>query len=294
MYYADSRSSGDSRVYTADLQKVIMLPRCDTFKEIIFTPRLIAFNESFVPVGTSKTSTVAVLWHEAISGRKKADIVSTFYAFLNKIRDSEEVVIWLDNCSGQNKNWCLYTFFVYAVSSLELNIRKITLRYFESGHTFMAADSFHHRVEQSLNRKGKVYDFVDFVDAVKTSTRNVEVIDMAFNDFYNWKDESSQYKITRLVPRPYLQQMVEVQFIRGFHTFGYKTSFEGEIISANFLKANIQKNGIAKPLSISQPRGITMERKQNIITKIGQIMPPNRIAFWKNIFVSENVDTIDD
>ncbi|KAG5866606.1 hypothetical protein JTB14_035084 [Gonioctena quinquepunctata] len=34
----------------ADLQKVIMLPRADMFKEVIFTPRIIAFNESFVPV----------------------------------------------------------------------------------------------------------------------------------------------------------------------------------------------------------------------------------------------------
>lgn len=36
----------------------------------------------------------------------------------------------------------------------------------------MAADSFHHRVELSLKRKGKVYDFVDFVDAVRKSSHN--------------------------------------------------------------------------------------------------------------------------
>lgn len=62
-----------------------MLPRCDMFKEIIFTPRLIAFNESFVPTaGCSKKHNIgptAVLWHEAIRGRSKEDIISTFYAF---------------------------------------------------------------------------------------------------------------------------------------------------------------------------------------------------------------------
>lgn len=31
--------------------QVIMLPRIEMFKEAIFTPRIIAFNESFVPVG---------------------------------------------------------------------------------------------------------------------------------------------------------------------------------------------------------------------------------------------------
>ena len=37
--------------FSVDSQKVIMLPRCDMFKEIIFTPGIIAFNEYFVPVG---------------------------------------------------------------------------------------------------------------------------------------------------------------------------------------------------------------------------------------------------
>lgn len=48
----------------------------DTFKEMIFT-----FNKSFVPIGKTKQYTpIAVIWHEAISGRKKKDF-GTFYNF---------------------------------------------------------------------------------------------------------------------------------------------------------------------------------------------------------------------
>ncbi|KAF9417607.1 hypothetical protein HW555_005314 [Spodoptera exigua] len=39
-----------------DLQKVIMLPRIDMFKAAIFCPRIIAFNESFVPLGPTKST----------------------------------------------------------------------------------------------------------------------------------------------------------------------------------------------------------------------------------------------
>ncbi|KAF2890115.1 hypothetical protein ILUMI_16058 [Ignelater luminosus] len=290
----DAKTSANPRVCAADLQKVIMLPRCDTFKEFLFTPRLIAFNQSFVAAGNYKISPVAVLWHEAISGRKKDDIVSTFYAFLNNIRDSEDIVIWLDNCSGQNKNWCLYTFFVYAVNSNELNFKTITLKYFEPGHSFMAADSFHHRVERLLKRQGKVYDFVDFINAVKTSSQNTEVIEMLVNAFYSWKGESSQYKLTRMTPRPYLNQMVEVQFTRGLRTLAYKTSFDGEVNVINFLKANCQKMSIAKPDFKQQPRGISEDRKQTILTKLGQIRPPNRLHFWENLPVSQSQDAIND
>ncbi len=41
----------------------------------------------------------------------------------------------------------------------------ITLKFFERGHTFMSADSFHHGVEQQMRSRqgGVVYDFEDFV-----------------------------------------------------------------------------------------------------------------------------------
>lgn len=76
-------SDNDNEVcFSADLQKVIMLPRMDQYKVALFTPRIIAFNESFVPVGTKQNlRPIAVIWHEGIAGRKKEDIISTFHAF---------------------------------------------------------------------------------------------------------------------------------------------------------------------------------------------------------------------
>lgn len=95
---------------SADLEKVIMLPRLDMFKKVVFCPRIIVFNESFVPVGKKqKIKPFACLWHECVSGRKKEDLVSTFHAFLLHMRDRENIIIWLDNCAGQNKN-CLELF----------------------------------------------------------------------------------------------------------------------------------------------------------------------------------------
>lgn len=42
-------------VYSMDLQKDIMLPQIDEFKECLFTKRIVALNESFVPVGRCQT-----------------------------------------------------------------------------------------------------------------------------------------------------------------------------------------------------------------------------------------------
>lgn len=51
-----------------------MLPRLDQYKAAIFTPRIIVFNESFVPVGKHQKNlkAIAAIWHEheVIAGRK--------------------------------------------------------------------------------------------------------------------------------------------------------------------------------------------------------------------------------
>lgn len=207
-----------------------MLPRCEMFKEVIFTPRIICFNESFVPLGkqTKSKTPVAIIWNEGVAGRSKVDIMSTFYAFFLQKRDASEMTIWLDNCASQNKNWSLYGFFVYIVNSDEVSLESLEIKYFEPGHTFMSADSFHHQVEQSLKRKGKVLDFADFVECVETSNSSrVQVVNMRVNDFYDYEDFSSKYKLGRLSPRVYLSDVVQASFTKGSTHLGYKTSFAG-------------------------------------------------------------------
>ena len=77
-----------------------MIPRMEMFKTVLFTRKIIAFNESFVPLGETKSvKPIAVLWHEGLAGRKKEDIVSTFQAFSLKQRDAKHITLWLDNCS---------------------------------------------------------------------------------------------------------------------------------------------------------------------------------------------------
>jgi len=121
-----------------------MLPRMDNFKAAIFTKRVIAFNESFVPIGPrSSIRPLAVIWHEEISGRKQEDLTSCYYAFFLFYKDMKKITIWLDNCSAQNKNWCLFTFLIYMMNSQELETMVIDIFYFQPGHSFMSADSFH-------------------------------------------------------------------------------------------------------------------------------------------------------
>lgn len=290
---AKSQEKISQLIVSADLQKVVMLPRAEMFKEVIFTGRLIVFNESFVPVGKRRIARpLGVLWHEEVSGRKKEDIISAFYAFFLKNRDKESITIWLDNCSGQNKNWCLFSFFIYIVNADEVNLKNLTVKYFERGHTFMSADHFHHQVEKSLKQTGTVWDFNDYIQCVQNATKNTTVVTLQINNFYDWKDVSSKYKLLKTTPRFYLKDLSVVTFSRGERTLKYKTSFdtEEEPKELNFLNANAFKNGITLPSPRIHHRGVSQKRKDVLITNLQPIIPSNRLKFWQDLTVGNASD----
>ena len=208
-YRRDADEDGSSRriIFSADLEKVVMLPRIDMFKTVLFTRRIIAFSESFVPLGSKQSlKPLAVIWHEAIASRKKEDLISAFHAFFTAYRDTENIVLWLDNCTGQNKNWGLLFYLVYLVNSNETNTVTIELKYLEPGHTFMSADSFHHQVELSMKQCVK-----------NSSSGKVDVKSIRVSEFRDWPDVSSSYMISRMTPRPYPADIVWLRAERGKH-----------------------------------------------------------------------------
>ncbi|XP_030746373.1 uncharacterized protein LOC115891019 [Sitophilus oryzae] len=292
--HAKTKFEDGTVCFSVDLQKVIMLPRVDTFKTVLFIKRLTTYNESFVPVGImSKQKPFAVLWNEAISGRDKEDIVSCFYAFFLKHRDAPKIILWLDNCSSQNKNWCLLSFFVRIINSSEILASEILINFFEPGHTFMSADSFHHQVELSLKRKGKVYDFNDFVEAVQKAQKSrTEVKIMSHHDFYQWKDLKSEAKMKQQKKRIYLSDIVQIKATRGSFFLHYKSSLNNEFEKLDFLyKKAMTKGGIFSqfvPLRRTAPRGFPKTKKDAIIKNLGNIMPENRKEFWINLPETDN------
>lgn len=294
----NNNENSDTMFYSVDLEKVIMLPRLEEFKVVMFCPRIILFNESFVPLGDKKLSgsrqTYACIWHEAISGRKKDDIASCFKAFFTYYRDLKHITLWMDNCAAQNKNWSLLSYLVYLINSNDVNLETVTLKYLEVGHTFMSADEFHHQVELSLKRKKRIYDFDDFRQAVTDTQRNITVKCMNVCDFNTFEDCSSTYKLHNVTPRAYLNKMCEIKFHRGHNTLVYKTDFDGTETKLDFLRMKNLKIGIPSPKPNNQPKGITEERKSEIINKLVPLMPENRRTFWYNLpSNSSSVNLID-
>ena len=242
---------------SVDLQKVLLLPHMPCYKAVIFTSRLIVFNETFVPVGTSDEPVFACVWHEGISGRNK-DLISTYFQFIMKYKEREEIIIWLDNCSAQNKNWALMTFLVFIINVPWTNLKMLSLKYFESGHTFMSADSFHHQVELKIEQKGVLNDYFDLLTCIQAAkSGNVHVKDMAYSNFYECKNHESQYKLKKNIHLRFKNVSV-IQAKRGFYKLFYKTTHAGDFEVFDFLQnKKMNDGGIEMPVNKKMNRGIS-------------------------------------
>lgn len=292
-----NRHSGSAETHntvcvSVDLEKVILLPHIPCYKSAIFTSRLIVFNETFVPLGTSHRPVVACVWHEGVSGRNKEDLVSTYYHFIKQQEDCDSIIIWLDNCSAQNKNWCFMAFLVYIVNSTECpNLNSITMKYFEPGHTFMSADSFHHQVELAMKRMGIINDFFDFLSCVNSArSGNVEVKDMSTSDFFDWKDLKSTTKLKRNTELRF-KNMVSIKAERGSYVLYFKTEHGGPFQELDFLQVKYMR-GIERPIAHTKPRGVSSAKKEGILSNLLPLMPEDRRPFWRLLEENGNAEDL--
>jgi hypothetical protein len=282
--YNKDKTSG-VKAFAVDLQKVCVLPRMEQFKDAIFTPRLVTFNETFAPLGgaTENNPNVAVLWHEATCGRNAPDIASTYWNFFIQVNCFIPIILWLDNCSAQNKNWTLFSMLVQAVQFF--NFESITLKFFEPGHTFMAADSVHAAIEKQMKKKKNIWDFQEYVNLVANSNvAKIQAIPMTFSDFFNFQDGTSSQNL-KPRGRPKLAAMYMVQFRKYSRQLFYSNDQdENNFKSFTFLRKQFSLN---LPSQKEHPRGISVEKKAKICKNLLNLIPITNIIFWKDLPVNK-------
>lgn len=276
----------ETKYLSVDLQKVILLPRLPGMKACIFTRRLVVFNHTYAPLGCQTEKPIAVIWHEGVSGRNAEDIASAFLATLHhpENRNVKHFVIWCDNCAGQNKCWVLYTALAAEMNRPNNIIESIVIKYLEPGHTFMSADSFHHKVENQMRHAKNVYDFDEFEALVSACGIPLR---MKAEDFQQWKNESTTAKG---VQKPQLHPLKQVKFVKGETALHYKTDHNSTTWNrVEFLKKKVlqQITHLSETTpSRNEPRGIQASKLAGIKKQLLPIIPRNRWTFWEKMKTS--------
>ena len=287
--YTQTRIEYQVASFTADMQKVIVLPKLTT-KEHVFVSRLVAFNETFAARSPDYPD-YCILWHEAVAGRKAPNVASSYFKVLKECQSlpqaADHFEFWADNCSGQNKNWWLLTSHVQCVNTW--GPKSIKLKFLEKGHTFMAADSVYCAIGRKFKKSPVIETFEDFFAICDTATTTTKAVILDLPNFLNITKKIRTRSIEHHIPL--LESLVEMKFLKGKKNMFVKTSFnqylykEIDFLQPKFVKTNKWKSF---PEAVTERRGIASKKKNGIIGILKGVTMEKK-AMWMEMYVNEAV-----
>ena len=143
----------------------------------------------------------------------------------------------------------------------------------------MSADAFHSLVEKAMKVKKNLYDFNDFSECV---SKNGVAVEMKAEDFFDFRNHLGTAKDTNY---PYVSD-VSV-FLPGtkriYNDVLEEQPCRHEYKCGEFATKKFRENVTNSSYNISKkigPRGVNKSKVDDIIKKIGPIIPKERMTFW--------------
>ena len=108
------------------------------------------------------------LWDETTAKRGAIEIISNLDYYINNYvsSDCRELIIFSDNCSGQNKNYALMTYYSHLIHKGRFD--EISHIYFHVGHTYMAADGDFGQIETCVRQKNYIFTPDEYADTIRS------------------------------------------------------------------------------------------------------------------------------
>lgn len=166
-----------------DLEKTFGLPRAST-SVFYYTRNINMYN---LGVHDSKTDRGYFhTWIENQAGRGAQEIASCLIKFLDLHLqpEAEELILWSDSCGGQNRNRIMCVMLHHWLSK-QRTLRRVCLRFLQSGHSYNICDTDFGSVENAIKKKQEVFTPTDVLDVMKTCRQKTpfDVTGMNTEDF---------------------------------------------------------------------------------------------------------------
>jgi hypothetical protein len=265
-----------------DLEAVLSAPLCEV-NAFYYVSKIATYNFTLYELQSKQG--FCFVWNESDGMRGANEIGSCLWRYLTQIQSGKPVVLYADNCFGQNKNKYITSLLMYAVQVLD--IPSIHLHFFVVGHSQNENDHMHSLVEKQKKRAlaaGPIYvpaQWIPIIAAAKKSGQPFKIEEMDFSDFIDVKNISLQmgknYNKTVKKTKVLWTEIRSLRVLKGEpDRFSVKESFEdGEEYKEIIVSKHVDPNTIeikqlfSKPLIIRGAKlaGLLELCKKNLILK---------------------------
>lgn len=193
------RCSNDPKFMSATfyLQSVLQIP-CSEVSQLYYSRKLSAYNLT-VYEAAKPNKAYCFAWTEVNGQRGSCEIgTSLLNWFMTLPSIIEEVSLFSDTCSGQNRNQFMAALFMYIVQKFHFKI--IEHKFMEKGHSHMECDSMHSAIESS-KKHVQIYIMQDWLNVFQLArskrNRNKQkdyyvTKELRFSDFKDLKHLAKQ------------------------------------------------------------------------------------------------------
>lgn len=173
------------RSISFDLQAILSIPHAGD-NQIYYKHKLNVYNFTIYDASNSDGHCFFV-WDETHGNKGSVEIGSCLLKYLlNLPKTVTHVASFSDTCGGQNRNKFVAAAMLYAVTNID-NLKIIDLKFMETGHSYLEADSMHSTIERAKRHK-KIYSTREWcllISTARLKPREYYVTNMKFSDFFD-------------------------------------------------------------------------------------------------------------
>lgn len=281
-----------------------MIPVQDTFYLRQLTVNVFCIHD------IKKNQSLIHVYHEGQARKCPDEVCSFVYDYLSSVpSDIEEVHVYSDNCSGQNKNHSLNRLFLALTDTKKF--KKIEQFYPVRGHSFLPCDRDFSIIKRSLRKHDRLYSVHQLTEIIISSSQSqkfsvVEVDAADILDFKTWWKEF--YKKTCVSEETRGNKVPKAQKVHfgisSIMHFTYSQVTPGTITARHFIDgltvqtfklSHLQEPKPTFPSKKAYPAGkIPLKvQKVNDIRQLMPYIPPEFEEFYNEILHWDTGDISD-
>lgn len=240
------------------------------------------------------------VWDETIASRGADEVASCLSHYIKKNVTTSHLIMYSDQCGGQNKNIKMSLNCLKMVSIENYKISKIDHKFLVSGHSYLRCDQDFGLIERNKKYFQHIYVPNDWIEVIKTANKKVpfEVVEMKSEDFISSKLMTDSITHRHKDQDKNTVEWFKIQWLKFEEAFPSKIFFKYSINpEENFSVLNIQKRSCPTPDFLSQmlayPNGrkISVEKQKDLIELL-QYIPPIHHEFYENLQTQTVVENI--
>lgn len=129
------------------------------------------------------------VWDESKASRGPQEVGSCIMHFVQHFVKSEKLIMYSDQCGGQNRNIKIAAICNYMVMSNTFSVKEIHHKCLVSGHSYLACDQDFGLIEQQKRFHKHIYIPHDWLDVIKNARKSnpFQVIEISKEHFKSSK-----------------------------------------------------------------------------------------------------------